>query len=243
MTDHVEVRDADGLRRVRLNRPDKANALSIDMLHALRAAFDVPAGSGLRAIHVSSAITAFCGGGDLSDLRSGRREEQYEAFCTLIEAMARRTLPLITEVNGTALGAAFLFPVLSDVVLAADTAVFGIPELRFGMYPALVHQLLIERLPYPLVFQMCIGARSLSAAEAQSLGLVTELVPADGFAAAAAERTKYYLRRIDAIEAGRALRLPEYGGDLVTRARLSAAALDRNLAAPAAQTLLRAWVR
>ena len=243
MTDHVEIHDVDGVRRVRLNRPGKANALSINMLHALRAAFTVPAGSGLRAIHVSSAGRDFCGGGDLSELRSGRQEEQYETFCALVEALSQRTLPLITEVHGTALGAAFLFPVLSDVVLAADTAVFGIPELKFGMYPALVHQVLIERLPYPLVFQLCIGARSLPAAEALSLGLVTELILADDFVSAAAARTEYYLQRIDAIEAGRALRLPEYQGDLATRARRSAAALDRNLTAPAAQRLLAAWTR
>ncbi len=243
MSEHVRVEDVGGLRRVAIDRPRKANALSTEMVYALEEAFIKPAPLGVQAIHVSAAGKDFSAGGDLAELKSGRRSEQYGAICSLVAAVHARTLPLFVELHGKTLGAALLFPILADVVVAADSTMLGIPEVQFGMYPVLVHQLLLERLPYPLVFQLCIGARSLTAEEALSLGLVTEIGLTADFARHAAERTEYYRQRIDAVLAGRKLRSVEFGGGLLERTRKSEAPFALNLAAPSVQILLETWLR
>lgn len=238
---HIHVSDTGELRRIVIDRPDKANALSTDMVRALEAAFVTAAASHVRAIVVSSEGKNFCAGGDLAELRSGQRSEQYGALCTMIRAVAERTVPLITVTHGKILGAGCVFLALGDIVLAAEDSVIGIPEIHFGMYPVLVHHLLLERLPYSLVFQLCIGARTLTARDALELGLATETLPSADFVRRTAERIDYYTQRIDALEVGRKLQLPKFGGNLYQRTREAEALFDRNLAVPAVQALLQEW--
>ena len=242
MSAEVLVHDEGELRHIILNRPAKANALSIDMVRAIERAFRTPA-AGTRAFVVSGeGGKGFCAGGDIGELRSGRRSEQYQALCDLIAAIFRRDLPLITVVHGNTLGAACIFSALSDIVLAAEETVIGIPEMHFGMYPALVHLLLLERLPSPLVYQLCIGARSLTAAEALALGLVTEIIPSAGFSAGVKARLVFYTQRIDALNTGRALRHLEHDGELIERARRAETLVVANLESGKVQELLGEWL-
>lgn len=244
MSADLRVQDGGGLRHIVLDRPAKANALSIDMVRAAEQAFLAPVSSEIHAFLVSGVgEKGFCAGGDLGELRSGQRAEQYAAMCDLIRAIAGRTLPLLTVVHGKTLGAACIFSTLSDVVLAAEDTVIGVPEMHFGMYPALVHSLLLECLPSSLVYQICLGARSLSAAEAFALGLVTEILPMESFRHQSDARITHYLERIDAIRAGRELRRLEKGLGLHARSLKAEALVIANLEAPTVQHLLASWLR
>lgn len=241
MTDAVRIRDEGGLRRLTLNRPEKMNALNTAMMRALTAAIAAAAGDGVElAVIDGVGERGFCAGGDLAEMCRGGTAfaEQEEALRALIMALHGSAVPVVCVVHGRTLGAGCIVASQSDVVLAADDLSFGFPEMRFGLYPAFVHGAIVERVSNAMAFQLCIGGRILSAAEAHTLGFVTEVLPADGFAGRAAERTGYYRERIDALVMGRRIRRMALPDSMAERmARLGPLLLE-NHEAPSARRLL-----
>jgi enoyl-CoA hydratase len=130
---------------------------------------------------------------------------------------------------------------LADLVLAAEGTTLGWPEIQLGLFPAVVAAVLRRRLPEALVHALTLGGRLLSAAEAQAMGLVTEILPAEGFAEAAEARLAFHRARAPALAAARAAR--PAGAALLERDLDAACALLlRQHAAPATRTLLRRFV-
>ena len=80
---------------------------------------------------------------------------------------------------------------LCDLVIAADNLMLGLPEIRFNMYPVIVHAVLEEKISPALAFQLCATGRLLAATEARTLGLVTDVVPVAQFATAVADRVAF----------------------------------------------------
>ncbi|ERJ37735.1 MULTISPECIES: enoyl-CoA hydratase/isomerase family protein [Burkholderia] len=235
----IVVQDRDCLRYVTIAREARANALSISMLRSLADAV-TSAGqtAGVEAVVLAAAGTGnFCAGADMSELKTHRRE-QYDALRRTIDALARRPVPVISILHGKTLGAGCLLPALSDVVIAPDDAVLGFPEMRFGMYPALLHAVLVERLPATLVSALCVGARFLSAHDALVLGLVTEVLPAVDFALSSRERLAFYAARVPAIRLGREMLTGTAACDLGERVDRAEQIIERNLALPDVDAML-----
>lgn len=92
---------------------------------------------------------------------------------------------------------------LCDLVIAADNLMLGLPEIRFNMYPVIVHAVLEEKISPALAFQLCATGRLLAATEARTLGLVTDVVPVAQFATVVADRVAFYQKNAEALTIGR----------------------------------------
>src|SRR6185503_14513899 len=130
----VMTSSSDGVATVTLNRPDKRNALSIELRHELAGALDqVGSDQEVSVVVLTGAGTAFCAGMDRSQFGGddANREALYESTTRLFDSLARVPLPTIAAVNGPALGGGSALAALCDVRLAAPSATFGHPEFTF----------------------------------------------------------------------------------------------------------------
>jgi len=174
MSSLVLTTSADGIATVTLNRPEKRNALSIDLRRALADAFDGAGADGdVSVVVVTGAGTAFCAGMDRSQFGgdAANREALYESTTRLFSSLAGIPVPVIAAVNGPALGGGSALAAVCDVRLAAPSATFGHPEISFGVPPSYAALLLLG-LPDQLARELAFTGRILGAEEALALGVV-----------------------------------------------------------------------
>jgi enoyl-CoA hydratase len=178
---------------VTLNRPDQHNAMNTAMGEDLLACFtSLAADVDVRAVVLTGAgDKAFCAGGDLKE-RNEMTDEQWRAQHVVFEQGALRLLrcpvPVIAAVEGFALAGGCELAILSDFIVAGDTAVFGVPETTLGIFPGIGGTQLLPRiLGTPLAKELIFTGRRMKADEAKAAGLVNHLVPAGQARARAAE--------------------------------------------------------
>src|SRR5690349_14836707 len=139
MTDLVLAeRDARGVLKLTLNRPDAFNALSEAMLEALQAALDrARADAGLRAVVLGGAGKAFCAGHDLKEMRADPSLAYYERLfdqCTKVMlAVQRLPVPVIARVHGIATAAGCQLVAMCDLAVAVETARFAVSGINVGL--------------------------------------------------------------------------------------------------------------
>ena len=208
----LHVREPD-CWRLTLARADKAHALTAAMMRSLatavaRADAETPA---LPLLLSSAGSRAFCAGADIAEFGEGpdRLHEQETALLAMLGGMASTRSPIIAVAHGRASGAGLMLLCLADIVIAADNLSLSAPEIAFGMYPVFVEAVLQSRLAPGLSAQLCMSGRSLDAAAAQTLGLVTEVLPHANFAAESAARIRHYLDRTTALRTARTARIGE----------------------------------
>jgi crotonobetainyl-CoA hydratase len=166
-----------------LNRPEARNAINGAMAFELGEAIErLNNDSDLRAAVVTGAGQAFCAGMDLKAFAAGESlvlpEHPEWGFGGFASHYA--TKPVIAAVHGFAFGGGFELALGCDLIVAADDARFGLPEVTRGLFPAGggVPRIL-QQLPQKIGMRMLLTGEPLSAAEASRWGLVNELVPAD----------------------------------------------------------------
>jgi len=179
----VLVDIADGVARVTLNRPSVRNALNPAMLAALDAALrrledDVAA----RAIVLRGAgDRAFCAGADLNGVADRgttlQARESFGGLARILEYMARMRTPIIAQVRGYALAGGCGLAAGCDVVVAADDAVFGLPEIRVGLLPLVVMAPILGAVGRKRAMLMILSGEPVTAREAYEMGLVSRVVP------------------------------------------------------------------
>jgi enoyl-CoA hydratase len=178
-------RDAEGfVVTVTMNRPESLNAMNTGMGEDLLACFEaLSVDRGVRAVILNGAgERAFCVGGDLKE-REGMTDEQWRAQHVIFERGAMQLLrcpvPVIAAVEGYAFGGGCELAVLSDFVVASESAVFAVPEVTRGIFPGIGGTQLLPRvLGGPLAKELIFTGRRMPAAEAHAAGLVNHLVPA-----------------------------------------------------------------
>ena len=174
---------ADGVATVTLNRPEVRNALNRTMLRELEAALAaLEADAGARAIVLRGAgDRAFCAGADLRGAGDrGSTLEARESFGGLpriLETMARMRTPVIAQVHGYALAGGCGLAVGADIVVAADDAVFGLPEIKVGVLPLVVMAPILRAAGRARGMLMVLSGEPVSAREACEMGLVSRVVP------------------------------------------------------------------
>lgn len=168
-----------------LNRPDKRNALSRNMLFEIRQALeDFHQEASVRAIILTGAGTAFCAGMDLREMEETAREdnpmqqwhEDATQYKSLIEYMLRYPRPIIAAVNGPAVAGGGGLVLAADITIATDTARFGFPEPRRGIVAGLVTPLLHFRIGGGHAARLLLTGELIEAAESHRLGIFHELV-------------------------------------------------------------------
>jgi methylglutaconyl-CoA hydratase len=181
----VELTSDAGVATITLNRPEKRNAISYELIEDLLGALREVAQSNARVLILTGAGKAFCSGMDLENLKAliGRSAEQSledsKAMANLFRTLYEFPKPTIAAVNGPAVAGGTGLATLCDFTLAVTDAKFGYTEVRIGFVPAIVSTFLLRQVGEKIARDLLLTGRLFDAAEAQRIGLVTELVPAD----------------------------------------------------------------
>jgi enoyl-CoA hydratase len=173
----------DGVATLTLNRPDARNALNQTMIRELGAALSALEGSPEARVVVirGAGERAFCAGADLRGMfRAGSpldARAQYAGLARILETIPRMRAPVIAQVHGYALAGGCGLAAACDVVIAADDAVFGLPEIKLGLLPLMVLAPILRVASPRRVLELILTGRELPAKEAVEIGLASRAVP------------------------------------------------------------------
>jgi methylglutaconyl-CoA hydratase len=174
-----------GIATLTLNRPDKRNAVSYELIDELTSALEEVKTAPARVLIVTGAGKAFCSGMDLDNLKSliGRTPEQSledsRTMVGLFRSLYEFPKPTIAAVNGAAIAGGTGLALLCDFTLAVPEAKFGYTEVRIGFVPAIVSTFLLRQVGEKIARDLLLTGRIFDAEEALRLGLLTQIVPAD----------------------------------------------------------------
>jgi enoyl-CoA hydratase/carnithine racemase len=189
MTELVIVSDEGPVRIVRMNRPEKKNALTMAMYDAMAAAIEAAAAnSGLRCLLIAGSPAAFCAGNDIGDFlkAAGEGGALGKPILRFLYALARCEVPLVAAVQGNAIGVGTTMLMHCDHVVASSDARFSTPFVGLGLVPEAASSLLAPRLMgQARAFALLVMGRPLSADEAKAAGLVNTVVAPDAVEAEA----------------------------------------------------------
>ncbi|MGH7153954.1 MAG: enoyl-CoA hydratase/isomerase family protein, partial [Acetobacteraceae bacterium] len=177
-----------------LNRPERMNALTVEMRELMRDHFShIRFDDSIRAVIVTGAGTNFCSGADVgrmgghSDIRASRQRLQYGSH-SFIRLMHATEKPVIAAVQGVAVGVGWSIALACDIIVAADTARFSQVFRRVGLAPdGGAAWFLARRIGVPRAKELAFSGQMVGAEEALRLGLVEHVVPADQLSVRAAE--------------------------------------------------------
>ena len=193
MTEHIVVTDDGALRIIRINRPEKKNALTLAMYGQMTEALrDADRNADIRCIVVGGVSGAFTAGNDIGDFAraaTGGMAWNRSAL-SFLDALARCAKPIVAAVGGVAIGIGTTMLFHCDHVVMASDATLSTPFLRLGLLPEAASTLLAPaRLGYARAFSLLVMGRLLSATQAKEAGLANTIVSAsevDGTAMSAA---------------------------------------------------------
>ncbi len=178
---------------ITLARPEKRNAISMQMMDDVLAALQEAETSPARAVILTGAGKAFCAGMDLEALRAtaamspAEHLEDSRRAAVFFRRLHGFPKLLIAAVNGPAIAGGCGMATLADFTLAVPAAAFGYPEVKIGFAPAIVSVFLRRQIGEKASRDLLLSGRIIDAAEALRLGLVSEIVAAERLAARARE--------------------------------------------------------
>jgi enoyl-CoA hydratase/carnithine racemase len=159
-----------------INREDKRNAVNQPVLAGLTEALaSAPRNRELRAVVITGAGSrAFCAGADLQSGNSFKFDysEPHVGFANLFRQAKQSTVPLIARVNGACMAGGMGIMGMCDMVVATPQAIFGLPEVKVGIFPAQVLSVIGSLMPRRVLADMCLTGEPLSAAQALDYGLI-----------------------------------------------------------------------
>jgi methylglutaconyl-CoA hydratase len=170
---------------ITLNRPDKRNAISYELIEELLAALDAVANSSALVLILTGGGKAFCSGMDLDNLKElvGRSPEQNlkdsEIMARLFRSLYDFPRPTIAAVNGAAIAGGCGLATLCDFTLAVLEAKFGYTEVRIGFVPAIVSTFLLRQVGEKYARDLLLTGRIIGTEEAYRIGLINEIVAAE----------------------------------------------------------------
>ncbi|XXK31990.1 crotonase/enoyl-CoA hydratase family protein [Rhodobacteraceae bacterium nBUS_24] len=193
--------DTRGVVHLTLNRPEKKNALSAQMIAELTEfAGSIAKEPAARVVVLRGAGDVFCAGGDLDWMkvqinadRAGRMAEARK-LAHMLQMMNELALPMIGAVHGGAFGGGVGMACVCDLVIAESGTKFGLTETRLGLIPATISPYVVARMGEGKARRVFMSARIFSAAEAQALDLIADQVPAAQLEARIEAEIKPYLK-------------------------------------------------
>jgi methylglutaconyl-CoA hydratase len=174
-----------GVATITLNRPEKRNAISFELIDDLLRALDEVSKSEATVLIVTGAGKAFCSGMDLDNLKAllGRSPKQNledsQTMVQLFRSLYEFPKMTIAAVNGPAIAGGTGLALLCDFTLAVPEAKFGYTEVRIGFVPAIVSTFLLRQVGEKQARDLLLTGRIFGAEEAARMGLVSEVVPAE----------------------------------------------------------------
>lgn len=189
----VLVEREGAVARVIINRPEARNALDLATAERLAAALlELGREPGLCAVVLRGAgESAFCAGADLKELAAAdgvlERRAYFAAIGRVLRAVAHCEVPVIAAVRGYALAGGCGLVAACDLAVAAEDAVFGLPELRVGLFPMMVMAPVVRAVGRRRALELLFTGRRIDGREAAAIGLVNRAVPASEVDAAVQE--------------------------------------------------------
>ncbi|MEA2840393.1 MAG: enoyl-CoA hydratase [Methylobacteriaceae bacterium] len=179
---NIEVEAHDKVGLVRLNRPSALNALNSALINELGAALDeFEREKNIGCMIITGSRKAFAAGADIKEMQAKTYADAYlDDFIASWERVSRTRKPIVAAVAGFALGGGCELAMMCDIIIAADNAKFGQPEIKLGVMPGVGGtQRLTRFVGKAKAMDMCLTGRMMDAAEAERSGLVARVVPAD----------------------------------------------------------------
>ncbi|NCT84333.1 MAG: enoyl-CoA hydratase/isomerase family protein [Comamonadaceae bacterium] len=184
-------RRADGVALLTMNRPAVFNAFDETLIAELDAAFELLGGDdSVRAVVLAGAGKHFSAGADLQWMQRAAAASQDDnladarRFAAMLVRIAECPRPTIARVQGAALGGGVGLVAACDMAVASDAASFSVSEARMGILPAVIGPHLVNAVGLREARRLALTASRIPATEAQRLGLVQQVVPAEGLDAA-----------------------------------------------------------
>jgi len=177
-------RDVDGIAWLTLNRPAARNALSVVLMTALQDALDAIArDSAVKVVVIAGNGPGFCAGHDLREMRANPGRQHYQAVfgqcARLMTSIVRLPKPVIARVHGIATAAGCQLVASCDLAVAATDARFATPGVNIGLFCSTPMVALSRAVPRKAAMEMLLTGEMIGADEAQRLGLLNRVVPAD----------------------------------------------------------------
>lgn len=184
MSDLVDVTTEAQVRTLRLNRPDKRNALNAALVTALKDALSAAEeAENVRVVVLTGNGSAFSAGADLASLKALREaslldnEEDSRHLAELFRQIYQHPKPVIAQVNGHAIGGGCGLAAVCDFSFVADDAKLGFSEVRLGFVPAIVMVFVRRKLGETAARDLFLRGRLVTAAQASEVGLVSRALP------------------------------------------------------------------
>jgi enoyl-CoA hydratase/carnithine racemase len=176
------IEDKGTVRIITLNRPEKRNALDTaltrDLLEALRKA---DAEEGMHCIVLTGAGPGFCAGADLAEFKGLKDPKAAEARAELTMQLhlsfSKMDTPVVTAINGAAMGGGAGLAIAGDMAVMAESAKIGYPETKHGIVAAIVMANLVRQVGHKAAFELVALGEPIGAARALELGMVNRVVP------------------------------------------------------------------
>jgi len=176
LTDAVLIERQGGLLSLRLNRPEKKNAITRDMYQVMAEALETLDPS-VRVVMLSGIGGCFTAGNDIKDFLAAPPDSLSHPTLRFIKALPKVPVPMVAQVAGPAIGIGTTMLLHCDLVVAATDAIFGLPFVKLGLVPEAGSSLLLPNLiGYQRAAAMLLLGETIDAATAERYGLITHLV-------------------------------------------------------------------
>jgi enoyl-CoA hydratase/carnithine racemase len=180
MPAEIVVTEEDGIRIVRMNRPDKKNALTQPMYEEMtRALCEAAANEAIRCVVLTGGPGAFCAGSDISDFQKRAEGGLKPITVDFLHTLISNPKPLLAAVDGLAIGIGTTMLLHCDYVVATGAATFATPFTKLGLIPEAASSLLGPvRMGHARAFALLVMGRPMTAADAKAAGLINAVVDA-----------------------------------------------------------------
>lgn len=185
MADSINVTRRGAVTTIAIARPDRRNALNEGVAEEIVAALDAAEqDDSCRAVVLTGVgDRAFCAGGDLHPGADGTPftidvSDPRHYVVRLLKRMDACRLPLVARVNGAALAGGLGLVCACDLVVADERALFGVTEVKVGLFPMMILPYLLRSIPYKNLMELCLTGELVKADEAKAIGLVNHVAPA-----------------------------------------------------------------
>jgi enoyl-CoA hydratase len=182
MAEHLLLEKRDGIATVTLNRPEIRNVLTGEMYQGLaRHLYDLDQDDAVSVVIIRGAgDAAFCAGSDVKefmDKTTLERQKHFAKVAALMQAPARISKPVIAAVRGYAFGGGCALAAASDMAIAAESALLGLPEVDIGIFPMTIAPVIVRRMGVHRAFELLMLGERIPAYRAAEIGLINKAVP------------------------------------------------------------------
>ena len=178
---HLIYHVADNIACMTINREERRNAISIEMINLfLQHLDDAEKDPDVRVVLVTGAgDKAFCAGADLGGSADGKIQQGFASYAKLLKRLSGYPKPVVARVNGACMAGGMGLMLACDIAIAGDAVKFGTPEVNVGLWPMMIGALIYRNALRKKAMEMVLLGEKLNADQAEAMGLISRAVPAD----------------------------------------------------------------